>query len=181
MTYEATFAVSLSEYMDNELGLEYMRQHFEPYTRDAIRRVGGVVEGVVEGSEAQVNHSPWCLIVDDHSSHVSWQVVKYVLDHNIHMICLPSKSTHLLQPLDVSCFSLLQTTYERNLSIWLRNNPLSAISKPDFLNILQQTRREVFTTANIESAWRAAHCWPIDCRHLHHYQDKSSAVSSAAV
>jgi len=55
-----------------------------------------------------------------------------------------------------------------------------AISKLDFFNILQQTRREVFTIEIIESAWRAAYCWPIDCRHLDHYQDKSSSILSAA-
>jgi len=72
---EATFAVSESGYMDDELGLEYMKEHFEPYTWcDA----------------------PRCLIVDEHSSHVTWQVVKYALDHDIYMISLQSKSTHLL-------------------------------------------------------------------------------------
>jgi len=144
--HEATFAVSPSGYMDDELGLEYMRQHFEPYTR-----------GDYEG-----NPPPRCLIVDGHSSHVAWRVVKYALAHNIYMICLPSKSTHLLQPLDVGCFSLLQTTYERNLSTWLRTNPLLAISKVHFLDILQQTRRQVFTMDIIQSAWKAARCWPID-------------------
>ena len=95
------------------------------------------------GSEGNLH--PRCLIVDGHSSHVEWRVVKYALAHNIHMICLPSKSTHLLQPLDVGCFSLLQTTYEHNLCTWVRTNPLLAISKVHFLDILQETRKQVFT------------------------------------
>ncbi|RPB18389.1 hypothetical protein L211DRAFT_874882 [Terfezia boudieri ATCC MYA-4762] len=53
-------------------------------------------------------------------------------------------------------------TYERNLSTWLRRNPLLGISKLEFLDILQQTRREVFTNEIIRSAWRASRCWPID-------------------
>ena len=84
--------------MDDELGYGYMKVHFEPHTR----------------CTATVPR-PRCLIVDGHSSHIAWKVVKYALDHNIHMICLPSKSTHLLQPLDVGCFVVLQTTYEKNL------------------------------------------------------------------
>jgi len=74
--HAATFAVSPSGYMDDELGLEYMKQHFEPYTRGAVRRVTegpeiieGVIEEVIEGAE--VNHPPRCLIVDGHSSHVA--------------------------------------------------------------------------------------------------------------
>lgn len=96
--YEATFAVSPSGYIDDELGYEYMKVHFEPHTRGTA-----------------TVPPPHCLIVDGHSSHIAWKVVKYALDHNIHMICLPSKSTHLLQPLDVGCFGVLQTTYEKNL------------------------------------------------------------------
>lgn len=99
--YEATFAVSPSGYMDDELGLEYIKKHFEPYTRTGS-----------DNAETPAR----CLIVDGHSSHIAWKVVKHALDHNIHMICLPSKSTHLLQPLDVGCFGVLQTTYEKNLS-----------------------------------------------------------------
>ena len=94
---KATFAVSESGYMDDELGFEYMRMHFEPQTR-----------GSGSGSR--------CLIVDGHSSHTAWKMVKYALDHDIHLICLPSKSTLVLQPLNVGCFGVLQTTYERNLS-----------------------------------------------------------------
>jgi len=91
-----------------------------------------------------------------------WRVVKYALDHGIHMICLPSKSTHLLQPLDVGCFGILQTTYERNLNAWLRKNPLSVLSKLSFLDILEKTRTEVYTTDCVQGAWSKARCWPID-------------------
>ena len=94
---DATFAVSESGYMDEALGFEYMKMHFEPQTHGS-------------GSPSR------CLIVDGHSSHTAWKMVKYALDHDIHLICLPSKSTHVLQPLDVGCFGVLQTTYERNLS-----------------------------------------------------------------
>ena len=45
--HKATFTVSPSGYMDDELGPERIQQHFEPYTRVAIRRVAeGVTEGV---------------------------------------------------------------------------------------------------------------------------------------
>ena len=77
--------------MDDELGLEYMKTHCEPYTRDSS--------------------SPQCLIADGHSSHIAW-VVQYALDHNIHLICLPSKPMHILQSLDVNCFAIPKTSGE---------------------------------------------------------------------
>jgi len=78
------------------------------------------------------------------------------------MICLPSKSTHLLQPLDIKCFALPQRTHERNLSMWLSCNPYLGISKIDFLDILQKTRKQVFMIDIIQTAWKLARCWPID-------------------
>jgi len=51
------------------------------------------------------------LIMDGHSSHVSWEFLDYCLTHDIIPFCLPPHSTHLLQPLDVGLFSPLQRNY----------------------------------------------------------------------
>ena len=51
MKHETTFAIFPSGYMD---GLEYIQQHFDPYTRGAVRR--GEAEGVVEGVAEEVHH-----------------------------------------------------------------------------------------------------------------------------
>ena len=78
------------------------------------------------------------------------------------MIQLPSKSTHILQPLDVGCFALLQAAYERHLRDWLLMNPLSVIRKIDFLELLFNARTEVYSVDTIKKAWKASGCWPID-------------------
>ena len=127
--------------MDDELGMLYISQHFEPHTRSGRARI---------------------LIVDGHSSHVCWPVVEFALNHNIHLIQLPSKSTHILQPLDVGCFALLQGAYERHLSNWLLKNPFSVIRKVDFLDLLFSARTEVYSVDTVKNAWDASGCWPID-------------------
>ena len=170
---EATFAVSESGYMDDDLGLQYMKTHFDPYTRDPKFKV--------EDADARYGGPARCLIVDGHSSHIAWRVIQYALDNNIHMICLPSKSTHLLQPLDVGCFGTLQTTYEKNLSAWLRENPLSVISKPAFLEILNKTRSEVYTMECITGAWRNSRCWPINRKFEVITNDVSNDVSGSVL
>lgn len=53
------------------------------------------------------NGEPRLLILDGHSSHVSYEFVKYARDHNIEVLCLPPHSTAFLQPLDVGVFSPL--------------------------------------------------------------------------
>ena len=117
--------------------MEFISKHFEPHTRTGRQRI---------------------LIVDGHSSHVCWPVVQFALDHDIHLIQLPSKSTHELQPLDVGCFALLQTSYEKQLRDWLLENPLSVIRKVDFLDLLFKARTETYTIDTVKNAWRASGC-----------------------
>ena len=130
--------------------LEYLKQHFEPYTSWPV--------------DAEDTTTPLrCLSVDSRSSHIAWRVVEHATDRNIHMIYFTYKSTHLLQPLNVGCFSLMQTRYERNLSTWLCKNTFSSIYKLAILDILQQTRTRVFTNEMIQSRCSTAHCWPLEC------------------
>lgn len=138
---DATFAVSDSGYMDDELGFLYISKHFEPHTRTGRPRI---------------------LIVDGHSSHICWPVIQHALDHDIHVIQLPSKSTHLLQPLNVGCFALLQKAYERYLREWLLENPLFVIRKVDFLSLLFKAPRDTYAPDIVRKAWKSARCWPID-------------------
>ena len=152
---EAKFAFSESGYMDDDLSLQYIKEHFDPYTPDPAFKVEN-------GADSKYGNPPKCMIVDGHSSHITWRVVQYSLENNIHMICLPSKFTYLLQPLDVGCCSVLQTTYEKNCSGWLRENPLSVTSKPAFLDILHKTHSEVYPKECITGACRKSRCSPIN-------------------
>ncbi|KAF9220292.1 hypothetical protein BS17DRAFT_715149, partial [Gyrodon lividus] len=38
---------------------------------------------------------------DDHNSHGTYKFYKFTADHHIIILCLPSHTTHVLQPLDV--------------------------------------------------------------------------------
>ena len=129
--------------MDDELGYYYISKHFEQHTQRPEKR-------------------PRILIVDGHSLHICWAVIQHALNHDAHVIQLPSKSTHLLQPLDVGCFALLQAAYERHLRAWLLDNPLSVIRKVDFLGLLYKARKDTYKPDTVRKAWKSTHCWPID-------------------
>ena len=86
---EATFAFSPNGRMDSVLGVEWLRDNFNKYMRE------------------RANGRWRLLLVDGHISHVSWQSFDYTLKNKIQPFCLPSKSTHILQPLDVGLFSPL--------------------------------------------------------------------------
>ena len=97
------------------------------------------------------------------------------------MVQLPSKSTHILQPLDVGCFTLLQRVYEEHLRQWLTENPFEPIRKVDFLNLLFDTRSEVYTVEIIESAWRTSGCYPVDVDRARGAASSSESAESAEV
>ena len=112
--------------MDDELGYYYIWKDFERHTQRPEKR-------------------PRILIVDGHSLHICWAVIQHALNHDAHVIQLPSKSTHLLEPLDVGCFALLQAAHEHHLRAWLLDNPLSVIRKVDFLGLLYKARKDTVT------------------------------------
>jgi hypothetical protein len=58
------------------------------------------------------------LIMDGHVSHLTFEFFYFCLSHDIICICLPSHSTHILQPLDVGCFRSLQGAYEEEVLQW---------------------------------------------------------------
>lgn len=85
-------AVSDNGWTTDVLGLQWL-QHFERHT----------------ASRTQAAYR--LLIVDGHSSHATPEFDQYCTEHKIVTLCMPAHSSHLLQPLDVGCFSLLKHAY----------------------------------------------------------------------
>ena len=48
---------------------------------------------------------PVLLIQDGHFSHISLELIEMARQNDVHLLCLPSHTTHVLQPLDVGVFS----------------------------------------------------------------------------
>jgi hypothetical protein len=80
---EGHIAKSNRGWTDNELCLEWLKLCFEPETSR------------VQKGEYRM------LIFDGHESHINRGVVQFCEEHKIVLFCLPSHSTHLLQPLDI--------------------------------------------------------------------------------
>jgi hypothetical protein len=74
---------------------------------------------------------------------------------------MPAHTSHLLQPLDVGCFSPLKTAYGREVTELARQG-VYHIDKEEFLSIYPRVRRSVLTEQNIQSGFRATglvpHC-----------------------
>ena len=65
---------------------------------------------------------PKLLIFDGHSSHISVELVQEARANNVHLLCLPAHTTHLLQPLDVAVFSTVKREWREQLKGFFRTN-----------------------------------------------------------
>jgi hypothetical protein len=109
------------------LDLAWLRDIFEPTTRGYTKRVYRL------------------LILDSYRSHSTPEFDLFTKEQSIITLCIPPYSSHLLQPLDVSCFSGLKRSYRQELEqlIYIGYN---YIDKSDFLAIYLAACKENITT-----------------------------------
>ncbi|EMD66028.1 hypothetical protein COCSADRAFT_86794 [Bipolaris sorokiniana ND90Pr] len=130
-----TVAVSDNGWTTDQLGVEWMK-HFNQHT---AARTAGVYR---------------LLILDGHSSHATPEFDQFCTENKIITLCMPPHTSHLLQPLDVSCFSPLKRAYGREVEELARQG-LHHIDKIDFLTAYTRIRPIVFTQQNIQAGFQA--------------------------
>ncbi|PWW78416.1 DDE-domain-containing protein [Tuber magnatum] len=92
------------------------------------------------------------LILDGHGSHITWKFARFCKQRNIILFCLPSHSTHLLQPLAMGIFSPLQNFYGRQVDDYSRDTEES-IKKSVSIPLLDKARLDAITKHNLEQAF----------------------------
>ena len=100
------------------------------------------------------------LILNGHESHHSLEFQELCKANNIYTLCMPPHSSHLLQPLDVGCFSPLKRAYSREIEALIRDH-INHITKLEFLPAFKAAFTRSFTSANICSAFRGAGLVPL--------------------
>jgi hypothetical protein len=100
------------------------------------------------------------LILDGHSSHATPEFDQYYAEKKIITLCMPPNTSHLLQPLDVSCYSPLKRAYRRKIKELARQG-VYHIDKIDFLTAYTQIQPIVFTQQNIQAGFQATGLVPL--------------------
>ena len=83
-------------------------------------------------------------------------------ENNIHILCLPSHTTHLLQPLDVGVFISFKHHIGRALNTLLRSSPGCVPTSEDIPNILSQAWPASMTAINFMSGFRKTGIYPLN-------------------
>ncbi len=95
------------------------------------------------------------LLIDDHASHITTQMIDYCISQKIILLCLSTHTTHLLQSLNVEVFASLATAYKTHVQRVTQLEISYSINKTNFLKLYQLTRHETITSLNIRKTWTA--------------------------
>jgi hypothetical protein len=101
------------------------------------------------------------LILDGHGSHLTTEFDRTCSENNIISICMPPHSSHLLQPLDVSCFAVLKRQYGRLVENRMRNG-FNHVDKADFLTAFPEARTAAYKAETIRNGFAATGLVPFD-------------------
>ena len=127
---------------DNETAMEWI-QHFDRHTKARQQGVHRMI------------------VLDGHESHLSAQFEEFCRANNIITLCLPAHSSHLTQPLDVGCFSVLKRSYGRELEEFVKAH-ITHITKTDFFTAFKAAHFNAMTPQNIKAGFRGAGLVPYD-------------------
>ncbi|KIK59516.1 hypothetical protein GYMLUDRAFT_169520, partial [Collybiopsis luxurians FD-317 M1] len=133
-------ATSENGWTDNEIGFQWFKRCFVPQAT-ARREANGTSD------------KPILLIYNGHASHTTLDWVNLALENNIILLCLPSHTTHRLQPLDVGCFGPLQSAWFNRCDEVLELTGESM----DLRNVVKEyweCRKLAFKDTTISQAWR---------------------------
>ena len=101
----------------------------------------------------------WLLVLDSYNSYVSPKFDRFCLDHQIVVLYIPAHLLHLLQPLDIGCFSVLKQSYGR-LVKQLMGRGINHINKCEFLPLYRQVRQAALHRNNILAGFAATSLVP---------------------
>lgn len=137
----ASYAYSDSGFMDQALYHQWFMKTFLPHA---------------------VPRRPLLLIQDGASSHVSVNLIKSAIENDIILLCLPPKTTHITQPLDVAVYRKMKIETAKLVSqskmlksdLWISKKQVSGMFKIIF--------EKSFTMNCITEGFRKCGIYPFD-------------------
>lgn len=130
-----------SAYVNTAIFLNWLKNHFFP------RKPAGKV----------------LLIMDGHASHCnSVEVLEFADENDIILLCLPSHTTHYLQPLDRAVFKSVKHYFYTACAKWLTNHPNRKLTRIQFGELLSETWGKAATPENAIAGFRATGIYPFN-------------------
>lgn len=131
-----------SGFMNSENFLEFI-QKFQTFTRCSIG-------------------NPILLLLDNHVSHRTLDVLKFCRLNGIHVLSFPPHTSHRMQPLDVSVFAPFKRAANQLCKDWITSHPGRVMQIFDLPLVFSRALEIGVTEINIKSGFRASGIFPFD-------------------
>ena len=105
---------------------------------------------------------PVLLIEDGHASHISIEVIELARENAVYLLCLPSHTTHILQPLDVGVFKSLKSHYSRECRKYLMDHPGQVITPHNIASLIGKAWPLALTPVNIMAGFKKGGAFPLN-------------------
>ncbi|CAK1598674.1 unnamed protein product [Parnassius mnemosyne] len=99
---------------------------------------------------------PVLLLLDNHSSHISWNSYKFCKENHIVMLSLPPHGSHRIQPLDISIYGPLKTAYKQECNIFMKCKLGRKITQGDIASLFRKAFQRVATIPKAEAGFTAS-------------------------
>ena len=103
---------------------------------------------------------PVLLLLDGHSSHYQLPLIQRAAKENVIIFCLPPHTTHLLQPLDKTCFSPLKDYWNEECQKYISRNPGRVINRFNFSEIFARAWKKAMVPSTISSGFNSTGIYP---------------------
>ena len=102
------------------------------------------------------------LIFDGAKCHLSPSIVDEADKYEVALFCLPSNTTHELQPMDVAVFTAFEHYWDEEILRFCRQRSNRTLSKELFGHIFTPVWNKTMNISNIQSGFRKCGIFPFD-------------------
>ena len=96
---------------------------------------------------------PILLIQDGHTSHTSIDLIELARENNIHLLCLPPHTTHVLQLLDVGVFKSFKANFSKACTKYSKY-PGRVVTVDKLASLVAEAWPLSLTTVNVLSGFK---------------------------
>ena len=137
------FNVSESGWMERPHFLEWFKKLFLP------------------AASSTLETGPVILFMDGHASHINLELIRLARDRGVILFCLPSHTTHALQPLDVGVYGPLKSRWGKILKEYKMETCAAVVDKTEFPGLLERLWEESFEAKHVKAGFRKAGLCPL--------------------
>ena len=140
----AMYSVSESGWMEKENYESWFTKMFMPAVKHMI------------------TSGPVVLLFDGHFSHISLKLVTISRENRVHLMLLPSNTTHVLQPLDVGVYGPVKQAWKAILGKYKMSTRAANISKEDMPMLVGQLWDASFKPKHLKGGFKETGLFPLN-------------------